>query len=411
MSDRQTPYAVIIGMEENGLGVARALAKKKIPCIGFSTPSWHAAWKTNTARIVRASAWNKEAVVSDLIALGQTLETKAPILITKDEPVLWISEAREELSQYFEINLPDDKTVTLLMDKHRFTELAMQRNWPIPLTFFINDREKLMSKLSEIVYPCILKPAVKNSIFRIHSPMKAFKLFNEDSLVATYDMVAQWEKEVVIQEWIEGEDNRVAYCLTYYSRDGDPLTLFAGRKLRQYPIEYGNTAMAAPAPESWAKAIVDLTQEIFNDVGYSGLGSVEFKIRVESEQPVIMEPTVGRTDSQNEIAVLNGNNIPAISYYDLAYGERLPVVRNLPPVKLVDGSAELRASWEYFRTGRLSLGQWLKDRSGRKKYVIFRFDDMGPFFATIFRLIGRIIRKIGKIPRRVIGRTSVRSGD
>jgi hypothetical protein len=143
-----------------------------------------------------------------------------------------------------------------------------------------------------------------------------------------------------------------------------------------------------------------MTREIFEYVGFKGLGSVEYKIRMDTEEPVIMEPTVGRTNYPHEISVLNGCNIPAACYYDLAFGEKFPVGEKTPPIKLIDGSAELKASWEYYKSGRLSVGQWLKDRSGRKKYMIFRYGDVLPFLATILKFFVRAVKKTGRIAKR-----------
>ncbi|UCD64228.1 MAG: hypothetical protein JSW34_01980 [Candidatus Zixiibacteriota bacterium] len=399
-NEKGFPPAVIIGMEENGLGVARPLARLNIPCVGFATPWRNPACRTNACRVIHATSWEKEAVIDDLSRMGQTLGQKAPILITKDEPVLWISEAREELSRYFHINLPDQETVNLLMDKQQFTRLALEEGWPLPLTWFICSRAELISHLSEIVYPCILKPAVKNSVFRQKSPRKAFKIFSTEELLRVYDMVAQWEEEVVIQEWIEGGDERVAYCLTYYDRQSKPLALFAGRKLRQWPIECGNTAIAAPAPRPWAEKIIDLTDTIFRKVGYRGLGSIEYKMRANSDEPVIMEPTVGRTNYQNEIAVLNGQNIPAIAYWDTLDNKYFPTYSTLVRCKLIDGSAERKAAWQYYRSGRLTLAQWLKDRQGHKAYMRLRRDDPGPFVAAMYLKLRRFA---GKAVRHVLG--------
>jgi hypothetical protein len=52
-------------------------------------------------------------------------------------------------------------------------------------------------------------------------------------------------------------------------------------------------------------------------------------------------------------------------------------------VKLVDGSAERKAVMACYRSGNLLVGQWLKDRHGRKKYATLRLSDMGPFFASM----------------------------
>jgi len=392
--------AIIIGVEENGLGVARPLAELGIPCLGLATPSWNASYYTNSCRVIRAADWTKEAVVEEMIRIGKGLKAKAPVLITKDEPVLWFSEVRDELDRYFELNLPDPDVVNLLMDKQRFTQLALQEGWPVPLTWFINSRDELETHLDDMVYPCILKPAVKNSMFRSKAPKKAWRITSREELIAVYEMVAQWEKEVVVQEWIEGGDDRVAYCLTYYDRQSRPLALVAGRKLRQWPIECGNTAIAEPAPQSWASAIIDLTDAIFQEVRYRGLGSIEYKMRPGTDEPVIMEPTVGRTNYQNEIAVLNGQNIPAIAYFDLAGAGHHPASSRLKRVKLIDGSAERKAALQYHSQGRLTISQWLNDRRGSKKYMRLRANDPGPYLASVYM---KARRTAGKAVRTVLG--------
>ena len=391
--------AVIVGMEENGLGVARSLAKENIPIIGLATPTWNPCCQTKMAQIVHCREWNHESVVTELIKIGQKLNSKASLLITKDEPVLWISKDRDKLSEYFDIALPEDKVVNLLMDKQKFKEMAVAEKWPYPKTWNVNNLNELQNTQHDIDYPCIVKPAVKNNLFRKYTPRKAFKVFDAQELIKIYNFISQWEKEVVIQEWIEGDDDHVAFCLTYYNKRHKPLSLFAGRKLRQYPIECGNTALCEPAPKNWAQSLINLTEVIFNKVDYVGLGSVEFKMRRVNNDfiPYIMEPTVGRTNYQNEIAVLNGQNIPAIAFYDMAYNQQHKAFSTLKRCKLVDGKNEIKASFEYFKQNRLTFYKWLSDRRGKKSYMLFRFSDFSPALAYIKITLLRIIRKIFKI--------------
>src|SRR5206468_1305742 len=49
-------------------------------------------------------------------------------------------------------------------------------------------------------------------------------------------------------------------------------------------------------------------------VNYAGMGSVEYKWNRSSSRFLIIEPTVGRTDLQEEIATLCGVNIPMMAY-------------------------------------------------------------------------------------------------
>jgi len=395
------PTAVIVGLEANGLGVARSLARYAIPCIALAGPMWNPCHQTNACSVVRGSDWTAEALVRDLRSIGGRLREKAPLLLTKDQAVLWVSEAREELSEFFEISLPEKHIVDLLMSKVEFVKFAQSQGWIVPQTWMIEAEDELMSRLSELVYPCILKPRLKNDAFRQHSPKKAFCVNSKQELLKTYKMVAEWEKEVVIQEWISGTDERVGFCLSYCNRKAAPLALFPGRKLIQWPVSFGNTAISEPAPKEWANPIISLTQEIWKKVGYKGLGSMEYKMRLGSNTPVIIEPTVGRTDFQSEVAVLNGINIPAIAYFDLA---RLPLptaTEPVTPTKLVDGSTHWRAARVFMtQPHELGIRKWLKARKGRKRYMILRAEDYRPFISSLYM---KIRGTMGDLLERLVG--------
>jgi predicted ATP-grasp superfamily ATP-dependent carboligase len=385
--------AVVVGLESNGLGVVRALAAGGVPCVGVAGPGWHPALWSRACRPVRLPAWTGEALVAGLIDLARQVRAPAPLplLLTKDEAVLWVDAARDELGEFYAINLPPSDVVDLLMNKQRFQALAQERGWPVPRTWRIDSRAELDEALPAIGYPCILKPRVKNSAFRENCPKKAFKLAGADELRNAYDLVARWEPEVVIQEWIGGGDDRVAFCLGYCDRGGQPLALFAGRKLRQWPIDCGNTALCEPAPESWARPVTELTRAIWQATGQRGLGSVEFKMRPGTDEPVIMEPTVGRTNYQNEVAVLNGVDIPLIAYCDLV---GLPPPAPAPPrrpVKLIDSAAEWKSARAYMQDGRLTREDRSHDRDGPKRDMIWRPDDPGPWLAqTSHRLLAPV---------------------
>src|SRR5262245_27768068 len=131
--DKRVP-AVIVGFETNGLGVARALRRDGIQSISLGGSQWSPVCSSRSSTVFMSSAWSEDAVISDLVAIGKRLRRRAPLLITKDEPVLWISANRTALSEYFEIALPAADVVDLLMDKSKFKELASKNDWPLPRT-------------------------------------------------------------------------------------------------------------------------------------------------------------------------------------------------------------------------------------------------------------------------------------
>ena len=69
--------------------------------------------------------------------------------------------------------------------------------------------------------------------------------------------------------------------------------------------------MAAPEV---AYELVRQTRQFTASVGYQGLGSLTFKRDAHTGRFLILGPTVGRTDRQEEIATLCGVNIPLITY-------------------------------------------------------------------------------------------------
>jgi D-aspartate ligase len=400
MKDR--PPAVILGFELNGLGVARALRKHGVRCIGISGPSPHPAGKTNTCQVVSCTEWSREGVLEKLMEIGREQTRKLPLLITKELPVRWVSEMRDELAGFYEVALPEKPVVDTLLDKATFARLSARERWPVPRTWTIRSKQDLLSAIDDVPFPCILKPETHTALFGDRSPRKAFKLTAADELLRTYEMATQWADGFVLQEWIGGGDDRIAFCLTYVGRDGSPQAIFAGRKLRQYPPECGNTALCEPAPPSWREPLRALTEQIWRSVGFRGLGSIEYKMRLESDQPVIMEPTVGRTNYQNEVAVLNGVNIPLIAYCDLVGLPRPTVASPSRSYKLVDGVREFHSARYYWHTGTLTHRQWLRDRRGRCRYMTLRVDDPGPFVASLRSGVRPLA---ATLVQRVFGRT------
>jgi len=401
--------AVIVGFEQNGLAVARALHAQGVECVGIGAPGRQPTHATRACRVVSCAEWSEAGLLDCLRELARTLPARTPVLITKDEAVLWISRNRESIGHHFAIGLPDRDIVELLMTKSRFQQLAESRGWPVPFTIAVASEDDLAAALGSVRYPCIVKPAVRTSRFRRNVAEKVFHVRSQGQLLELYRRLAQWEPEMVIQEWIEGGDDCIAYCLAYYGRSGEPLALYPGRKLRQYPVDHGVTAVAAPAPPEWREALTRLTDSIFRDLGYRGLGSVEYKMRPDGS-PVIMEPTVGRTNWQSEIAVINGINIPYVAYSDLA-GAPCPPMREAPRgVKLVDGRGHRRASLQLMRQGRFRLRDWLSERRGASRHMLWRTDDPAPFLAAaLVAPVRRVLRRVrANLGRIVVKRTAIR---
>ena len=137
------------------------------------------------------------------------------------------------------------------------------------------------------------------------------------------------------------------------------MAIFAGRKLVCDPPAVGSTAVCVAAPEM-AEELEGLSRQFISRVSYKGIGSLEFKRDSKAGKFVIVEPTVGRTDWQEEIATLCGINIPLITYWTelertlkgtlgesarfawrSSLGHRLPRAASMSQVRAIDGYLRL----------------------------------------------------------------------
>jgi predicted ATP-grasp superfamily ATP-dependent carboligase len=273
-----------------------------------------------------------------------------------------------------------------LLDKEQFHSWAETERWPVPRSWIIRSTEDLERLAPQISYPAILKPQIKNSAFRASFLPKAFRVETQNELKEAYLRVSPHEQVVIVQQWIDGADDRIAFALGYWSRESRPLGLFFGRKIRQWPIGSGNTAHAEPAPGEWVDLMRPLVEQIGSICGFQGLNSVEFKIDPDGKRLYITEPTVCRTDYQSEVAVVNGVNLPALAYYD-ALADNPPqsaLFEERPePVKWIDGRADFRAGKKLFKQGQLSLTQWLGSYRGNRSFVYLRMNDPLPWLGRM----------------------------
>ncbi|MEZ4455273.1 MAG: hypothetical protein R2882_01800 [Gemmatimonadales bacterium] len=374
------PDAVVIGLELNGLGLSRTLAKKGVTVRavdrGLAT-TYRRSRAVN--HFHQLGGWTEEALIEGLVALGKTLDRPAVLFQTKDEGVIWCSRHRAELDPYFRVPLPPPSVVDLLMSKGLFSAMAKKEGWPLPLSWSFETEDELRAAIKDIPFPCILKPQVKTSLFRRQKLPKAFKPTTPDELIETYRLVAQFEPEVVVSEWIPGRDDQLVSCRGYWDADARPVMRFIGRKLLQWPVELGNMAVVEPAPPEWWAEAMDLTQRVFDQTGMHGIGAMEYKRRPDGRL-VILEPCTSRTVYSHEVAPLNGFDLPWACFADMAFGIKVEQP-GYPdqPLKLFDGIRAKKSAKVYLERGLLTAADLRAIRSGRKADMLFRWDDPLPW--------------------------------
>jgi predicted ATP-grasp superfamily ATP-dependent carboligase len=308
--DATLPAAIVVGVDLNGLGVLRSLGRARVTCVALDTDLSKPTARTRYGSKIRFGALSGTGFVDELMALRSRFRTNPVLFLTQEPSVATVSSEYERLSGAFRISLPSVATMTTLLDKVLFQAEAEKYGCPIPRAF------RLKTGSSEVIpsdlrFPCVLKPTTKNPAYE-EQFKKAYRVRDAHEIASLWQDMQRVIDEAIVQEWIEGTDSDVYFCLQYRGRN--QRTSFVGRKLLQWPPLVGGTASCTSAPEC-ADELTALTDAFFDSVGMVGICSMEYKRDRRDGRYYMVEPTVGRTDHQEEIATLNGVNIPLAAYF------------------------------------------------------------------------------------------------
>jgi D-aspartate ligase len=313
--NRSVPAVVVSADGPCGLGVCRSLGRANIPVIVAGPNPAAPAMHTRFARKHVISALSGRPLIEDLLALSDTIGRQSVLFLTNDEAAMAVSEFRRELEGHYRFRLPSHDCLTSLLHKHNFQQLAEKYGFPVPRSAFIR-RSSDFAALTNLRFPCIIKPAVKMAEY-LRLFARAYKVHSREEAETTCSSILPVAPELVVQEWIEGDDDDIYFCLQYGATDGHAVCSFTGRKLTIWPPDVGETASCTVAPD--AHSIVGpLTEAFFRKVAFTGIGGIEYKKDARTGAFLMVEPTVGRFDRQAEVATLHGVNLPVMAYcYEL----------------------------------------------------------------------------------------------
>ncbi len=396
------PPAVILGGDStHALAFVRSLGRRGIPVMSVSTHR-SAATRTRYGSTITTQPWhnNGEAELLDLLRrVGGQLPVRGAVITCSDEYVLFLSRHRAELAAYYEFVLPDEDTLEKLASKKFQYQLAEEADIPIPQTF--NLAHDLDTIAKKIRYPCVVKP-VYSHLWREYQNRAAVtskvKLLIADSpreLIKHGSLIDDSGLEWVIQELVEGGDDQLYALYAYFDRNSQPLATFVRRKLRQWPVNFGDGCYSVGVKED---EVVDLGVKLLQSIGYRGLTNMELKRDAKDGKFKLIEINV-RSANQVSLAVESGVDLPYIAYQDILFKPVQRVFAYKQGVKWINLTTDIRAFWEYRRRGQLGLGRWLASLMGVRSHAYFAWDDLAPALLVpmdmslrIFSILKRRIR-------------------
>lgn len=359
------PAAIVLGGGINGLSVVRSLARAGLRSVVVIDAN-DGTMGSRYARTFTVSTFHGEDFVEELLRLGKGMPHGGVIIFTDDRPLLTVSQYRNHVAPLFGFRLPPHELVVDLTLKQRFFRLAERGGFPVPKTLLLRNQIDLKG-LHYLRPPLCVKPNGRSQAYD-GSFEKAYRIECEADARSLCERVLDKVGEVIVQEWIEGSNDSIYFCLCYIGPRSS--VAFTGRKGRSWPPQIGLTASCWAAPEV-AEELEDLTIRFFRSIGFTnGFASMEYKRDQRDRGFRFVEPTVGRTDGQVEISALCGINLCHVAYCDAA-GQPCPPL-NLDPTHV------WRDEFTDFISARILGTSCFYPPHHRIHNAYWRWDDPGP---------------------------------
>lgn len=385
-----TPPVVVLGrfLNQNAIGIARDLGRRGVPVLimdstrtGLTVPSRYAA------KILGPDPHHGEAAfIAALLRVGAQLPQKAVVFPAGDDYVVPVAGAAARLGSSFLLPFAGWEVMSRVNDKWQQMEAARRAGVDAPQCVLLCSARDLAGLAGRLAFPAILKPVVPQA-GRRHLGVKVVLVRDLAQLPAAYER-ARVCGPLLLQEYIPGSDEGFYYLGSYLDAHSQPLAVFTGRRLRQYPRGHGSTRVAESV---WMPEVAEAGLRLLQEMRYHGISHVEFKRDPRDGRFKLMEINT-RHYGTHSLAAACGVDLSATAYDD-ARGRPRATARQREGVRWLHGSTDVVASAQELVRGELSLREWLSPLRGVRLDGMFLFDDPLPGIADALHTGARAARR------------------
>lgn len=370
----ETPGALIIGANLNGLSIARSLGRRRVPVWVTTPPNIKlASFSRYTERTLAWPDGDDESQAAYLLELAERHQLNQWVLFpTSDESAGLLSKFRALLSNRFRVSTPTWDVLRRAYDKRLTYQLAAEQQVDFPSTFCPATEADLRTATFD--FPVILKPATHAVVSRFTAD-KAWPAASLEELVSRYREARELipPDQILIQERIPGGgESQFSYAAL--CRDGEPIASLTARRTRQYPIDFGYSSSFVETLE--VPDIVGPSKRLLAAMRYTGLVEVEYKLDARNGRYKLLDINP-RLWTWSTLGALSGIDFPYL-LWRIMVGKRVRKRSGLVGVRWVRMSTDVPAAFHEMRRGRLSLRSYLSSLRCPIEFAVMAADDPLP---------------------------------
>jgi predicted ATP-grasp superfamily ATP-dependent carboligase len=394
--------AILLASDKTGVGALRSLRMAGIDTYVACPPGDLVTFSRWFKPTPGPQPWDGTVGPDALRILREMPVERAALIPGADDAALWLSGIPDsDLADRFRVSTSSRETLEILQDKSRFKEFLLRERIPHPRTFSIARDEDVDAIPFAELDRVFIKPTNSQKFSQVVGAKGIWVRTREQFLREWRQLDAQGFR-VMAQEYVPGTAADHYFVDGFRDRTGALTGLFARRRLRIYPPDFGNSSYCESIALADVEPAVASISELLSKLSYRGIFSAEFKRDARNGEFKILEVNT-RAWWYVEFAARCGVNVCRMAYEDALEMPVEPSPREYPIgigcVNMV-GDMKTALSPEMGGWGALpkALGQW-----SRAYWHVFRLDDPMPGLTVFWsRLKQAISKRVRGKPRKQI---------
>ncbi len=304
---------IVIGKSYTVLGALRCLAAAGHNCY-VAAPADDLVTHSKYYRPLPGSDWDGSINDDTLDKLTSLPFEKAVLIPCADDVTYWLSGLPLALRKRFFISISDTNTLDILQNKTRFGEFLRQMAIAHPRTFSVTCNADVEAIPFADLDRVFIKPADSQSFSQTLGIKGVWANDAQQFRIIWKDLSAKGF-QIIAQEYVPGSSRDHYFVDGFRDRHGKLTGLFARRRERIYPPDFGNSSYSRSIPLNDVKGAIDSVETLLSGLNYRGIFSAEFKQDQRDGQFRILEVNT-RAWWYVEFAARCGVNVCDMAYHD-----------------------------------------------------------------------------------------------
>jgi predicted ATP-grasp superfamily ATP-dependent carboligase len=325
-----------------------------------------------------------KAVEMKLKAMGG----RPVVFCLSDNTLLPLARNRERIEALGRLPMFENESLKIAFDKALTLKMAEKIGVPTPKTYFIENRTELDQALSELNYPCVIKPRqsciwVNNQGVRGKTEIAENR---ENANEIASSIHAQTNVWPLLQERLTGQE----FGVFGIWQDGQWIVKFAHKRLRSLDPNGGASCLRQSI--ELPTEMSSYAEKLMAELNWQGPAMVEFKLDKLDGSPKLMEIN-GRFWGSLALGQAAGINFPYLTYLQ-ACGQTVdPISSYKVPVTARSFLADIVNLFKTLvrpqsRSRSVALKEFFSSEPNLV-YDVESWDDLGPAFWQIINALAR----------------------